>query len=1089
MIHIVAQYRQLFLNFVVNSFENKPFSGMSVHDKVNWWVTPEDLQKFLDWTDKPSEKSKIEYSRGDFMNELNEVLKNKEITPNDAENLLYGISRLKQKGEKIRYKKSSVLILREMWVSWSKDWSWMSEKSLIKELQSIVDSKLISRVTPKNPEIKKLDTKRIIEKAEIKKDTKKETKILNEEVISTDVFRRTLRKWSRPGPDIMALQKFLNVKVTSKFDQATVDALKTYQETIYWKWHKYVDGVLSKNGKTLKTIKKSLDYKWSATNVYTREASSVQVKESVNKSMSRMDALQKLNKNSDQFYKALEAYHDGWFRDNIVSDMWSLLWHFREAVWSNEASEYFKKMKWIKEEISQNDDKFNNELNELLKLWLKNNKLADGTEYTARQKTTAKYIARDVVIWAVLWDVPLFDLRLNFAKNLISHGVPMDKALVFKNWVKWWMVDTPDYSQENLDNVSWKDALVSLWKLRSTLTAYGFSAKEIDFTLNGDLEKLTNKQKETLQTIIKNRIIPDLETLNIGWFNFIERWFDNKDNQIENKLKKLTWKKHLLDIKATRKFSNANVEKYDVTLEKVGKFYILEVDDHWSNTNKVFDSMPSESDITNSINEYNKWDKKSYADWWNEPKSISTSTDFLDDEKEMRNFGVFKIWNTWAHIIRSWEKYKYFTQKPSQQDIDNANDNFDNESDNWFANNLDLALNSDLSLSDIFDDIWSIVSLLDEQHKEGWFFGTEEWLEKGLKDVKWKIDYSQWIHGEYKFAKRAMSILEKKNTTLFKRFSMLSVFESSDEFLKAFPTNDEVRTSILMLNSANNDHEYIDILQNINTNPKVREYFDIVLNANKNNAWMKAWKEYRVSNIPKFSGLTRINESSKRKFKYGPKLDISNDLGYSVKEMRKDILSHLKGETTYPEKSSKAMDVLWNILAWIIDKQWFTDITYEDLENSIANNMIPVNIETFRWNSAINTAKTIWNSNHDNSKWIDYLMDTKWDKFVLKSTIDKEITLYTKDWRKVTATKTYTIYLRPECSNLMIMPTWVKLSEKLTTADFNMDVSSLKTYTVPVTLNLLKSALDGLESWEVAWSRTVDDAPIEIPIVPSQPSL
>ncbi|MBT3853684.1 hypothetical protein HOF65_07095 [bacterium] len=81
-----------------------------------------------------------------------------------------------------------------------------------------------------------------------------------------------------------------------------------------------------------------------------------------------------------------------------------------------------------------------------------------------------------------------------------------------------------------------------------------------------------------------------------------------------------------------------------------------------------------------------------------------------------------------------------------------------------------------------------------------------------------------------------MSILEKKNTTLFKRFSMLSVFESSDEFLKAFPTNDEVRTSILMLNLANNDHEYIDILQNINTNPKVREYFDIVLNANKNNA-------------------------------------------------------------------------------------------------------------------------------------------------------------------------------------------------------------------------------------------------------------
>jgi hypothetical protein len=35
----------------------------------------------------------------------------------------------------------------------------------------------------------------------------------------------------------------------------------------------------------------------------------------------------------------------------------------------------------------------------------------------------------------VFQDIPLFDVRLNFAKNLVSLGVPMDKAKVLKNWV------------------------------------------------------------------------------------------------------------------------------------------------------------------------------------------------------------------------------------------------------------------------------------------------------------------------------------------------------------------------------------------------------------------------------------------------------------------------------------------------------------------------------------------------------------------------------------------------------------------------------------------------------------------------------
>jgi hypothetical protein len=36
---------------------------------------------------------------------------------------------------------------------------------------------------------------------------------------------------------------------------------------------------------------------------------------------------------------------------------------------------------------------------------------------------------------AVLQDIPLFDIRLNFVKKLVSHGVPMDKAKALKDWV------------------------------------------------------------------------------------------------------------------------------------------------------------------------------------------------------------------------------------------------------------------------------------------------------------------------------------------------------------------------------------------------------------------------------------------------------------------------------------------------------------------------------------------------------------------------------------------------------------------------------------------------------------------------------
>ncbi|MFC1797764.1 hypothetical protein ACFLY2_00855 [Patescibacteria group bacterium] len=67
---------------------------------------------------------------------------------------------------------------------------------------------------------------------------------------------------------------------------------------------------------------------------------------------------------------------------------------------------------------------------------LPNQENAESAEYTKRKESLSFYFVRDVIIAAVFHDIPLFDVRLNFAKDIVNLGIPMDKALAFKNWVE-----------------------------------------------------------------------------------------------------------------------------------------------------------------------------------------------------------------------------------------------------------------------------------------------------------------------------------------------------------------------------------------------------------------------------------------------------------------------------------------------------------------------------------------------------------------------------------------------------------------------------------------------------------------------------
>jgi hypothetical protein len=923
-----------------------------------------------------------------------------------------------------------------------------------------VTSEIESEVIP-------YDSKTSVNSGELTENEKK--------VIATDVFHRSLYKGIEGWSDVMALQEFLidkgfleptfinkdGEKIGSadwKFGLWTKKALKAFQKSL---WITNPDWILTvgkwKDQKTLKALKElntNNDYNGSFTNLYWREEDIEAVEESIITPLIKIDALINLIKYSDDFYKSLEAYMDWGDRDEFISHMWSVLWWGKELTWTNIASEYFEEYLDSLDDLNtvENREKFNKELEKLLPK--KENE--NWEEYTKRSESLWSYLARDTFLAVVFHDIPLFDIRLNFAKNIVFHGVPMDKSLALRNWVAWWMEWEPDYSKENLAQISWKDALASLWKFRSTLTAYGFSNKEIDFTLKWDLKVLSDKQKELLLTIIEYRIIPDLETLNIGWFNFVERWFDDKDNKIENILAKLTWRKHILDIKAKREFENGNIETYDVTSQKIWSHYILEVNDWWANTNSSSEHYLDKAELERLVKSYNLWDENAYTNWWSEPRFVTRSTDWTEDNSNPRRFDLFKL-NNWGYIIRSFGRFKYFDHEPNQEEINLADENFDT---------LDIIekgkLDNNLPLDVILASVWKVISLLKEQDTEGWFFGTEPGLREGIEMVEWKgVD---GFYKEYVFINRAIEVLEKNNPELFKRFSILWVFETSEDFLKAFPASEEVHNQIIRLKDAKNEEEYVNILKEINEIQEVREYFDIVFNAHKNETWMKAWRNYRVNNISKHTWLKRVNIDPKRKFKYWEELFV-----LSNKLTAEEVIEKITSETTGEWWETLSISVLWNILSGLILKAWLTDVTESDLISSIWKIWEPIEILN-KHDNVVNTAKTTKFSN-DHITSFNKLILERWDTHVFHTVINKEVTLYKKNWEEIVLNKIYDIYIRPECNNVLIIPWFNRQLETLKNDGFNVDVPSLNTPTLPITLNLLSWLLGGWYGrWNGFWS-------------------
>jgi hypothetical protein len=916
--------------------------------------------------------------------------------------------------------------------------------------------------------------------------------------INTDVFTRTLKKWMK-WADVIALQEFLGINPDGTFGTQTEYALKAYQKTLGYKSPDWTLSVgKTKTYKTLGAIKDTLAYKGSSTNIYRRKANYKDVKESVEASTKRVEALTKLVENSDEFYTALEAWMDGWFRDDVLSDMWGVLWWGRELFWANNGDDYFEQIKGYKKSIEDKKNVFNKALVGLLPTKLDSKWLP----YNERQKSVAWYAFRDVVIIGLVFkDLALFDIRLNFAKRLASFGVPMDKALAFRNWVEGGMEWEPDYSEENLKEISGRDALSSLWKFRATLTAYGFSSDKINASLSWDLKSLSDKEKKLLRVIFEKRVIPDLVTLSEWGFNWLERWFDDKDDKIENILRKFRWEEYVVlprgvdvqekdsvysvvsegkvygtfdhypthkEIKKSIKWkvayrhfeSNNNLEKYNAILRKVGDSYILEVDDWGYNTYKSFDHFPTQKEIEDSVSHYSEWDKVAQKDGWLDYEFVYESEDIdYDYSGTGRVATLVKL--SKGYLLEYGWKYKSFSLKPTQEQVDEAFE----KSKSWKDSVIEWTYNRDLSISHLLKDTWKILDLLKEQDKEGRWLGDGWELKKGISRVESRVDYASGLLQQRIFLENAMKLLNTKNKALFERYSLLKVFGNIHYFLSEFPAPERVATHLRKLENPSNEQRYIKTLQSVLENTDIVEYLKIVRNASQDNTWMKAWKKYRINNIKKYTWLKRVNQSASRKFKYGEALPI---------DMKsKDILEKWHNETTFSSWKTPSVNILWNLEAGFIDIG-MTDITSSDLEKAIQKQWNVKGIKSskkdpdgLKWH-LINTANARWFT-HDSVTTFLGLATERKDSHVFHTVVNKEIVLYKKTWEKVLIKKSYDIYIRPECNNILVVPWSKNFGEILLQKDFNMDITSLKTPTFPITLNMIKALADVFKSKDKAW--------------------
>ena len=375
---------------------------------------------------------------------------------------------------------------------------------------------------------------------------------------------------------------------------------------------------------------------------------------------------------------------------------------------------------------------------------------------------------------------------------------------------------------------------------------------------------------------------------------------------------------------------------------------------------------------------------------------------------DLRGVLTTYIWETRSEDYISWKISKLSTKedhvirKAIKNAIIDQLEYANNESFHWGPLNFIFdtllsndAKNGDSVLNELkwlltygsLDEVFNKITELNSLHYE------ED--ERAARDVvqsnKNKTKFFNELKINNKYLNKASQLLKIWENKL----SIIYKFENKEGFVKAYWledfkwTIDKVYTAI--------ESWDMSTLQNLSANEK--ELFSVI--------WTDKLWEYRIKYLKNTTWITQINEWRHRHWVDLRWMDSAK------------VYNALTENGVVPGESSLQTIYKWLILTNKLNNVWFIEF------NEAMKKTQDVSMSALRW-KVINTSR----------QWIHNSAVTTFEKWFMKleesikhTYIDKEFTTY-NGGQKVTETVRYNIYIKPECSNLLIVPESISWTQR-----------------------------------------------------------
>jgi len=290
------------------------------------------------------------------------------------------------------------------------------------------------------------------------------------------------------------------------------------------------------------------------------------------------------------------------------------------------------------------------------------------------------------------------------------------------------------------------------------------------------------------------------------------------------------------------------------------------------------------------------------------------------------------------------------------------------------------------SLDNIFSQADKIIEWLEEE---------DDWASReAVKSNKNKINFFKELHKSNKDLDKISKLLNLGQNNL----SILMKFENKDDFISAYGLQDFAKT----INKVHTAIEKGDTNTLKNLKWWEKQLFSVI--------WTDKLGEFKL----RFLQKTKRLDANVKGWKYG--MDLTNA---NWSEAYKLLSKY------WVEKNLNTVQTLFKGLVNTakIDNIWFSEF-----DNALKN-LNTISISELHW-KVLNTSKN-WLKSSAFTTFESGL--NKNDKNIKHTYIDKEFTYY--QWgNKITEKVRYNIYLRPECSNLLVVPEAIEWTKKVTKA-------------------------------------------------------